>query len=463
MNRAPVRAALPLALAVAALSSSIARAAQVTDVADAADENNPIDLNVDFRWRRVAQSAKVTREFFDSARSVTLDASELSYKRVTHLLDMNLAIGLYHDLELHANLPYAATDEQSWDYAMVDGKSVADVSSLANNRLDADGSCLASGCATTRPILPSPGSVSRGGFVDPSVGIAWGILGNSREKSLPEKWFPPRQREATWVLGFDYTIPTVAVMDPSKPTPSDPSATAALPLGQGTHRFDWWMAMSKRVGIVDPFFKLHYTLPIASDQAYDNCKPAAADLDHVLFSRGGQKSCANDADFDPSGYWNGKTGLQPQHRGGVLAGAEFIPIEDKDHDLRFMVGLQLAADFVSKGRTYTELSDALRKLTYSDQYFVADARLTFDLRFSKYVHWVSYFSLGTNTPHYITSENVGRDRYGVNPADPPDGLVTLGSAEVNPNYDFRLDQPGRRLRVTEVSVFGVSSALSLTF
>jgi hypothetical protein len=462
MSRTSLRAALPLALA-ASLACPPARAALVTDVADAADKDNPIDLNLDLRWRRLSQSAKVKREFYDAGRLATIDATELDYSRVTHLMDVNLALGVYHDLEIHANLPFAVGDEQSWGYATVDGASVADKSSLANNRLTPDGACITADCATTRPALVSPGKVFRGGLVDPSIGFAWGLLGNSREDKLPENWFPSRQREATWVLGFDYTMPVAAIQEPHKANPSVTDGSLVLPMGQGTHRLQWSMAMSKRVGFIDPFFKIHYTLPIASAGAYDNCASANADTDGSASTTAMRAVCKDDATFDPGFYWKGKTALQPQHRGGMLAGAEFYPVDDKEKDLRFVIGVQLGADFVSKGRTYTELSDALRRLTYSDQYFVVDGRLTFDLRFSKYLHWTSFLGVGTHTPHFITAENVGKDRYGVKTEDPPDGLVTLGTAEVNPNYDFRFDQPGRRLRVTEISVLSASTALSLTF
>lgn len=460
------RFAPAVALLVCLLAEAPARAALVTDVADAADKDNPIDLNLELRWTRTQHRAKVTREFFDSEKSQTLNVTELYYQRWTHVMDMNIALGLYHDLEIHGNIPYGVTDEQYWDYGRVNNVYVGPSSTLQNNHYNTDGSCLNQACSQTRPIVASPGRVFRGGFMDPSVGVAWGIFNGERDDKLPEKMFPWKQRTANWVLGFDYTMPIIDPMDPTSATPAAQAAqdsSKVFPLGLGTHRFDWWMAMSKRIGIVDPFLKIHYTLPVAANNAYDNCAVAGGDTTNSVMSSVGKKLCNPNDPFDPDHYWVGKTTLQYPHVGGMTVGAEFIPVEDKVQELRFAIGVQIKADFVSKGRTYTELSDALQKLTYADQYFVADARLTFDLRFSKWVHWVSFMSIGTNTPHYITSETVGKDRFGDKPGTPADGVVLIGSAEMNPNYDFRLDQPGRRLRVTEVSVFGLSSMLAVNF
>ncbi len=462
------RAVTALALLTLAVGASPAQAALVTDVATAADKDVPVQFNVDLRWRRIQHRAKITREEFDKTTSQTLDVTEMYYQRWTHIMDLKLALGIYHDLEIHGDIPYAIQDEQTWDYAHINGASVKPTSSLQNNPYNTDGSCLNADCTQTRPIVTSPGTVYRGGFMDPSIGFAWGIFNGKRDQKLPKDMFPFKQRTATWVVGFDYTMPIIQPMDPSKANPAAPDPNNPLSLGLGTHRFDWWMAMSKRIGMVDPFFRIHYTLPVAAENAYDNCSAASIDTDNHIMSTGGKKSCDPNGTFDPNHYWIGKTGLEYPHYGGMSVGTEFIPIEQPD-DLRLAIVVQLSADFVSKGRTYTEMSDALQKLTYADQYFQAGAQLAFDLRLSKWVHWLSYVSLGTETPHFITSETVGKDRWGTvgdncaAPGTAPDGKVCIGSAEVNPNYDFRLDQPGRRLMVTEVSNLVVSSDLSVNF
>lgn len=452
---------LPAALFVLACLSApgVSRAALVTDVADAADGDDPLDVNLQLKWERTQRKTKITREVVDEVQQRTINATELRHTRWTHTLTPSIAIGLFHDLEIHASVPYALHDEQFWDFAEVDGSSVEPVSSLKGNTFDADGKCFDAGCTATRPLMPVPGRVFRGGFLDPTIGIAWGLFNHEREKKLPESWFPHKVRTATWVLGFDYTMPIIDPADPTKADPSTPMPNVTLPLGTGAHRFDWWMAMSKRVGIVEPFMKLHYTLPVTSDQAYDNCEVAGSDADRMVMSSVGQAQCAPN---NPDTFWRGKTGTEFPHVGGILVGAELIPVEEPT-GLRLAIALQVGANYVSKGRRFTEVSDGLGKLTYSDQYFTIDSRLTFDLRVSKWVHFVTAVSLATDTPHFLTSESVGKDRYGETPSDPPDNEVTLDSPEMNPNYDPRIDAPGTRMRATDVSIFAVSAMLEVNF
>lgn len=452
---------LPAALCTAIACLMVptpSQAALITEVADAADGDNIIDVNLGLKWERTQRRSKITREYTDSVQNRTVNVTELQYQRWTHTLTPSIAIGLFHDLEIHAKMPYAIHDEQFWDYATIEGTYVEPSSSLRNNNRDADGKCFSADCLETRALLPSPGRVYRGGFLDPSIGIAWGIFNDQREKKLPEDMFPHKVRTATWVIGFDYTMPLVKASDPTKPNPLEPMQNNALPLGTGAHRLDWWMAMSKRVGAVEPYMKLHYTLPVTSSQAYDNCAIVGSDPDHMVMTPKGQELCGPGDTF-----WHDKAGTEYPHVGGLTLGTEIIPIDEKD-GVRLAIGLEASAGYTSKGRRMSELSDALKKLTYTDQYFTVASKLFFDLRVSKWVHFVTYLSLGTDTPHFITSESVGKDRFGgVDNQGPPDGEVTLRSNEMNPNYDFRIDQPGRRLRVTDVSVFTASTMLEINF
>lgn len=454
-----------VALAAAACFLTVpARAALVTDVADAAEENDPLDVNLDFGWRLQHRTAKIVRENV-GVTTDRLPLSELVTSRTTQVFEAGLAIGLFHDLELHFRLPIALQDHQRWDYARANGQSLEDRSVIRNNREDADGRPL----ATPQPLFPVPGDVFRGGLMDPSVGVAWGIFNDQRDRTVPAEMFPHKPRVATWVIGFDYTAPLAKPANPMQALSS--TAANALSLGGGAHRLTWWTAMSKRLGIVDPFLKLHYTYSIPNEVpgesgAWDNCKAKAngGDPDNLRMSGYATDKCAKvlDRRNNPNYFWNGKTGLIPPHVGGLLVGTEIIPVEESD-GLRLSIGVQLAADFVSKGRTFSAVSDQLRKLTYTDQFFRLDGRLALDLRVNQWVHFVTTASIGTETPHFLTSETVGRDRYGETPDDAADGRVSLGTSEVNPNYDFRLDQPGRRLRLTEVSVFGLSAMVAVNF
>jgi len=467
-SRRPVGLAAALLVPAVLAVPGPARGALVTDVADAADKDDPVDVNVDVTWTRLSRRGKVSREFFDPspadpAAAGTKNATELLYQRVSHIMDVGLTFGLYHDLEIRGRLPYALYDEQSWDYDKQPTYQKAS-STMENNNIDADNRCLDVACTKTRPLVVSPGRVFRGGLMDPSVGIAWGPLNDQRDEHLPASMFPFLNRSSSLVLGFDYTMPLVSVASPLAADPANPSAdpanTDGLGMGLGAHRFDWWLAMSKRVGVVEPFLKLHYTLPVAGSGAYDNCSAAKVDFDDFVMSESGHKSC-NPVTSD--GRWKDRAGLQYPHRGGLTAGTEFIPVEEKGGTVRLAVAVAGAAEYISQGRTYSEASDALHKLTMVEPYFQVDAKLQLDLRLGEYVHLLAGVWTGTETSHFVTSESVGKDFYGENPSQPSDGRVLLGSSEQNPNYDYRVDQPGRRLRFTGVWNLGVSTMFSLTF
>jgi hypothetical protein len=63
-------------------------------------------------------------------------------------------------------------------------------------------------------------------------------------------------------------------------------------------------------------------------------------------------------------------------------------------------------------------------------------------------------TLGLETPHFLTTENIGSN---------PSAGATLKSSGQNPLYDFRLDTPGRRLRAEMSLVWGATASASLNF
>src|SRR4051812_6086658 len=111
----PVSALLvSLVLAAPTAAHPSGLTAQVTDVADAADDDNPFDFNASVGYTRVQRRAKITRENVLNGQSVFAD--ELSYAEVINQLDIKAQISIYHDLELNWHLPYVFTKDASWDY-----------------------------------------------------------------------------------------------------------------------------------------------------------------------------------------------------------------------------------------------------------------------------------------------------------------------------------------------------------
>src|SRR5690349_24607467 len=98
------------ALALAVLAGP-ARAAEISHVASSGDPGNPFDLDLGVRWDRTVESATITREkTIDAATSgvpggVVAEGDRIRYSRARNAIVPRLAIGLYKDLELHAEMP----------------------------------------------------------------------------------------------------------------------------------------------------------------------------------------------------------------------------------------------------------------------------------------------------------------------------------------------------------------------
>src|SRR5207253_2861966 len=140
---------------------------------------------------------------------------------------------------------------------------------------------------------------------------------------------------------------------------------------------------------------------------------------------------------------------------------------------RFAIDIRGEATYHGPGRDYSQVSDALGKLTFEDEYLTGTGSLGVYGRIARWLHARVYATLGFDTAHILTNEAVGEDKTG-------DGQIILSGGRApaagrcgvasssdcpdqNPNYDFRLDQIGRRLRAEPALIWGIAGTLSLNF
>lgn len=442
-------------LAGAALSPAPARAAEITRVASSFDKDNPFDLDLWVGFERTQRRGKITRERHQDGHIA--DVLELRYTAIHQSLPMRLAIGLFHDLELHVAASYVFNVDQSWWYpseTLDDGvtPAVSDANSTVhNNCLDPRGNVLSPDCVNgpgngSKPIFNSQGETHRAGFSDVTFGLSWAPLSDKRDDTKPK-----------WVLTFDYTMPT-GILDPgSVMKPWNATAlTDKGPIGDGAHRFSFSTAISKRLGAIDPYLKFMYTYGLATSNSQTNCNiPDAKKADLLGYS----ENCGK----DPWVFEN--TGLKPPHVGGFLFGAEFFPYDNPEKEQSVSIDIQLGAIYVSEGRGYNELSDAVGKLLYNEEYLSLGGSIGVYGRAAKYVQLRVNASLYTDTGHFLTTEPVGKDLDGACRGDASSRCVDLDnhSGEISPNFDFRYDMPGRRFRITEVTVFQVMATGVVNF
>ena len=439
------------------LLASSARAAHVTDVADAMDEQHPLEIDLDATLSHAREETRITREQIAGGAINLVD--ELHTLRTVDELGLRLGVGLWHDLELHALLPVVLKDQQDWRYADVNGVSVESASTLKNNHLDVSG-CLKPGACNpagpASPIVPAPGQSTRSGLRDPTIGIAWGPINEERELRLRPELFPPGKPVSTWVIGLDYTLPLpAAVDDPSRFGFHSQLGAGPLPASGSEHKrvhvFELWTAFSKRYRVLDPYIRVWGRAPLVPAGTYDNCAHPE------LLADVATANCAATGKLS----WNGQTGYRPSYQAGFSVGTELVAADDGKGQRKLAFDLRADVTYIGPGRDYTQVADLLGKLTSRDEYMNGTAQLGVYGRVARWLHARVYGSVGFDTPHLLTHESIGEDKTSA-------GKVTIGAGsgpapDQNPTYDFRLDQPGRRLRAEAVFIYGVAGTVSLNF
>jgi len=253
-------------------------------------------------------------------------------------------------------------------------------------------------------------------------------------------WSPLQQRredaDPTWLLAFDYEVPTASRWTPG--LQQTPGARGAV--GDRVHKLTFSTAFSRKVGAVDPYFRIHYTLPLRADDAFNNC-----DVPDALGAPG---NCTS-ADWSRA-----ETGLAPPHRAGITAGAEFIPWEDVKAAQKFALDVRTDVSWVSPGRAYDLLTDLGGKLYKSQDYLQVGGQLGVVLHAGRVFQLTGGASFAYTTDHTLTDEAIGKDL--PDASGKANGTVDVVSnpAELNPSFDWRLDLVGRRLRATESTTLG---------
>ncbi|MFN7132163.1 MAG: hypothetical protein ACK4N5_08775 [Myxococcales bacterium] len=428
------------------LAPAAASAAEVTRVASSFDEQDAFDLDFLAGFSRTQHRGKITRERHQEGRIA--DVIELRYTRIEQAMPLWLAIGLYQDLELHAGTRFVFNDDRSWGYPGLDpqGRPVTNDanSTIFNNCITPRGQLVHPDCQGDRrvgaqPIFAVPGQAFRGGLDDVTVGLKYALFNEVRDDTKP-----------TWTLGFDYTMPTAAVNDPSRPT----SEANRGNIGTKVHRFQFTTALSKRLGAVDPYALFSYTLPTQAPNFFTNCQNPGL--------LGYAENCG-------VGPWTAReTGIRAPHVANLLFGSEFYAYDDPDKHQRVGFDIRGHIRYTSEGRAYNELSDALGKLLYTEEYLTVGG--TFGIYAgigSEHVQMrlLLNASLFHDTEHFLTNESVGKDLDGACKGDTSSRCVDLDNRanEINPNFDFRYDMPGRRFRISEVNTFNIMARAMISF
>lgn len=441
----PRRHRLTLILAFIATAFSAvppAQAAEVTDVLDAFDSafKNPYDFSLRVRFGQDTRSAVIAREVRCIQEdhvgaeacpngSRTLLSRELKYERTRRSMFIDARVGLHHDVELYATFPIVISDD--WGHDFIDNTVNRQNSSIypPNDR---------------NALVGVPyNSVGRSGFGDMTVGLKWSPYNYYRDTAHP-----------TWVLGFEYTLPT-----------GQPMEATNKGVGLGLHQLRFHTTISRRaLRILEPFFTVHAKMRFESADS--------------LFAKTRQPAT--------------QVRVTPGNQVGTAFGFEIIPWEDLKKDARVELEFGFSMDYIFRGREYAEIWEALASpnnpcqqnnqcsntshtksdLDPTTQQPATTNGITDVEQYGQFAGWaklhyqpVKHFQISAmlryqrDTPHFITFGDYGKDLDGqggvrqANSATPPKN-------EYSPVFLPGIDSPGGRLRLQEASTWTFMLSMS---
>ncbi len=456
------------------------RPADWTDVTDAFDGEDPFDLNLGIGYTRSLRRGKIRREVAGNVEREGGDGEIISgdgyidyldianHRHLTHTLNLELAFGVWHDLEIWGALPLILSDTRELDY--VPGTNDEGVRQFG---LSCPPDAIANGANYTHPgcnfDLPFK-SPERSGIDTIGVGIDWGPLNQGRDGTKPtfvirgEAWFSVGDPLVADRSGVPVT--------PSAPSCADvsPGSVACLPdnynpgvddesagISRGTTKLGAAMLFSHRFRYVEPYSGLNFSAEFPGDGT----------------------------EF-PQLEEEGRLNTVPPIVGAFTAGVEVIPWENPDQFQRFALDIRVGGEFHSEGRDYSELFDALgtstsRRLlqpeaatqsgpaandlnnpwsgqTDVQNYGIYSGRVGLNLQAAQYIKFNLGIAYAFVQEHSLTVTDACNPDANVDVAHVP---CTEGAP--NPDHRPEIDLPGRRYRIEDANIFDVFVSATAMF
>lgn len=462
-----------------------------TDIIDAFDDDDPFDVNVHLGYLRTADRGTIKREVTDPNTNKRSRETIAESEQVTSQLMFGLDVGLYKDLMAFVRLPLILSDARS--LSLPGGKTSDGLTGAGGPLFDPNDYGGAGG-----PLFSVPfESPTRAGFDYIGIGLGWAVLNQARHA-----WQP------NWVFLLEGRRAIGTPLKPCKQVQGDTVCGTAAVGGQdidgdgiedGTaHGFKGTSAGSSR-GLSGISFETRLS------RRYRYVEPYGGIGVLIQWASTASKY------FNPSGDLKGAIHTLPSQQAHATLGATVIPWENRGRFQRFAVDIRTTTTYLSQGRDYSALYDALgtsqhaelarpafegvmnvadpdaATLTRCDPndpngsncyvgakvpfYGLTDvrARLRYGLRLGLEMQAAEYvrFGFGTGlswiTAHAITSA----DPCNPNASDPSRGETyrgsTCGAGVVNPNHRGTIDLPGRRFWMTGEFVLDLYATATAQF
>jgi hypothetical protein len=443
---------------LAAVVPLYAHAAELTRVASSFEEGHPFGLFIDLGFERTQRRMSIEREFHtgvqpDGSPGFLDLGPELRFAMADYRLNLDLHAGLWHDVEFHFGIPLIFARSEEWALSSLESPATSAVlhSCINASGMPVNVSCSSNGSGST-PMFSTPilayddpdrkPQVWRGGFGNMRFGLSWAAFNQAKDDTKP-----------TWVVGLEYEGPTADQLDPTDV--ADETTHGAI--GDRTHKYQLWTAFSRRIGVVDPYVKVTYTLPYHGPGWYSNC-------DNPDSSRMG---AANNCNL--SEWTRDDTGIVVPFTADMTAGSEFLIFDQPAKKQRFILDARTHLAYVAPGRYYNELSGLTKKLMYTEDYIQVGGSLGLVANVADYLTFRGRAMLAYETDHALSNEPLGKDftcgTPGALAGTCGNGTVDYMSnpGEVNPNFDYRMDLVGRQFRATATYIFAVQASATFSF
>ena len=278
-----------------------------TDAIDAFDEGDPFDANLHVAFERRRTAGTIQRE---NGVGIARDSANWSdvgdWEHVRNELVLGADIGVYRDLMIFARLPLVLSDTREVLYP--DGA----VPTAVDMQLQEP--AVSGDAALYRMPFISP---TRSGVDTLNLGTAFNVLNQARRPEFP-----------TWMMLFEFRLGIGDIMEPCEKNATDCDAGVS----RGTHAFRFESRMSRRYRYAEVYSGM---------------------LFHFEWAGRAERK------FSPSGSLSGYQNVRPPIQGTFTAGIAFIPWENRESWQRFSIDLRLQGTYVSEGRDYSPLFDAL--------------------------------------------------------------------------------------------------------
>ncbi len=458
----------------------LAEPASIVDVVDAFDVAAAWSFRLTAGYQYESHTATIQREngaVADGGLGVPGLNRIGSYHETTHTLLANAELGLYHDLALTFGVPVILSNTREI-------RQLGDQGASEGNAALGDG-WSENGHATSLFTIPSGGvwrAPERSGIDQLRLGIAWAILNQQRDRTKP-----------TWLVRFEWRPPVGSVMHACQATdagsqvcpaassvpsiPAGGSTNATMPavrpgssdgpgISRGVHGIYFQTALARRMGYIEPYAGMDVLaeFPLRST---------------------------------PFNYFDTPYGQLlsfPPIQASLTVGAEIIPWENRETWQRAVIDLRIHGTYVSQGRDYSPLYDALGSsnsrallqpgcpsnvrnadgscqpgrdvyfdgLTAVASHAILGGNLTVSIQPSRFLRFNLGAGLSFATSHVITNTDACSQNTTVPASNPEWQGGCVGNRAPDPLHRAVIDSPGQRFVTTDEMYFDLYASIALT-